>query len=131
MNKYLQILLVSFFIIGSGYVYQEFYRPQDVGGVEPTGNVVEIDMKVLKNQWKWDPSTITVTAGDKVRLNIYNEDDYDHGFAIDRFGVNRRLFPERFTRVEFNASVAGIFNFSCSVQCGQGHYEQVGTLIVE
>ena len=131
MNKYLEILLISVFIIGSGYVYQEFYRPEHVGGIAPTGNIVQIDMRVLKNQWKWDPDLITVKAGDKVRLYIYNEDPYDHGFAIDRFGVNKRLFPERTTLVEFNASVAGRFNFSCSVQCGTGHYDQVGTMIVE
>lgn len=131
MNKYFQIFVISLFVLASGYAYQEFYRPKDVGGVSSTGNTIVFEMRVLKNQWKWDPSEIHVKAGDKVRLEIFNEDEYDHGFAIDTLGVNRRLFPERTTVVEFNASVPGKFAFSCSVQCGAGHYDQVGLLFVE
>ncbi len=66
-----------------------------------------------------------------VRLHIYNEDSYDHGFAIEAFGINKRLFPRRQTDIEFIASRAGSFQFYCSVPCGEGHYEQVGTLFVE
>lgn len=131
MNKYLSLFLVAVFLLGSGFVYRTFYRPKEVGGARPTGNVLEINMRVLENQWKWDPDEIHARAGDKVRLNIFNEDTYDHGFAIDVFGVNRRLFPKRTTFVEFNVPLAGKFNFYCSVPCGAGHYRQIGTLIVE
>lgn len=130
-NKYFIIAIISALIIASGYIYREFYRPQGVGGVAPTGNIVEIHMRVLKDQWKWDPNIIRVKAGDTVKLHIYNEDTYDHGFAIDKYGVNKRLFPERETYIEFDANVPGEFRFSCSVQCGAGHYDQIGTLIVE
>jgi len=131
MNKYLQIFLISFGILLSGYVYQEFYRPESIGGVDPTGNTVEVSMRVLRNQWVWEPAEIHVKAGDKLRLQIFNEDSYDHGFAIDRFGVNKRLFPKRTTLIEFNANVPGQFIFSCSVQCGDGHYDQTGVLFIE
>lgn len=131
MNKYISLLIFAVFLLGSGFVYREFYRPAGIGGVAPTGRVVEMDMRVLKNKWTWDPSVLRVRAGDKVVLHIMNEDDYDHGFAVDVFGVNRRLFPERETTVEFNVPLAGKFNFYCSVPCGEGHYDQVGTIIVE
>lgn len=131
MNKYVRLLLFAVLLLGSGYVYREFYRPAGVGGVAPTGRVVEINMRVVKNTWRWDPPVIYAQAGDKVVLHITNEDTYDHGFAIDVFGVNRRLFPERTTTVEFNVPLEGRFNFYCSVPCGEGHYDQVGTIIVE
>ena len=130
MNKYLALSLFAVVLLGSGYVYQEFYRPKDVGGVSSSGRTADIQMRVAKNQWQFEPNVIRVQPGDHVRLHIYNEDSYDHGFAIDIIGVNRRLFPERTTVVEFNASLAGTFPFYCSVPCGDGHYDQVGTLIV-
>lgn len=130
MNKYLSLSLFAVILLGSGFVYQEFYRPAEVGGVPPSGTTVEIDMRVLKDQWLFEPSEIRVDPGDKVRLNIYNEDKYDHGFAIDVFGVNRRLFPKRTTVIEFNASLRGRINFYCSVPCGDGHYDQRGVIIV-
>lgn len=130
MNKYLNLVVFSVFLLLSGYVYQQFYRPANIGGFKSTGEVVEIHMRVIQNKWKWDPDTIRVNPGDKVILHILNEDTYDHGFAIDVLGVNRRLFPKSTTVIEFTPSLPGKFNFYCSVPCGQGHYEQIGKLIV-
>lgn len=130
LNKYLGILIIGVIIMTTGFVYQQFYRPANIGGFKSTGKIVEINMRVIKNSWKWDPDTIAVNPGDKVKLHISNEDTYDHGFAIDVFGVNRRLFPLSTTSIEFTPSIPGKFNFYCSVPCGQGHYDQVGTLIV-
>lgn len=129
-NKYLQLFLFSVVLMGSGFVYEKFYQPEGIGGVPASGKTVEIHMRVLKDQWLWEPGALRVGAGDKVRLFIFNEDSYDHGFAIDIFGVNRRLFPERETILEFNASVPGVHNFYCSVPCGDGHYDQIGKIFV-
>jgi len=130
MNKYLSLSLFAVILFSSGFIYQKFYRPAEVGGVPSSGNTVEIDMRILKDQWLFEPGEIRVDPGDRVRLNIYNEDSYDHGFAIDVFGVNRRLFPKRTTVIEFNASLRGKINFYCSVPCGDGHYDQRGVIIV-
>ncbi len=129
-NKYFKLLTFAVLLFFSGYIYAEFYRPLDIKQAMPTGNTVEINMRVIKDQWKWDPGTIKAKPGDKVRLIIYNEDDYDHGFALDIYGINRRLFPKKTTVVEFVASNEGKFNFYCSVPCGDGHYTQIGFLIV-
>lgn len=129
-NKYLQLFLFGTVLMASGFVYQEFYRPEGIGGVPSTGRTVEMSMRILKDQWLFEPAELRINAGDKVRLSIFNEDDYDHGFAIDIFGVNRRLFPKRVTILEFSASVPGRHNFYCSVPCGDGHYDQIGTIIV-
>jgi heme/copper-type cytochrome/quinol oxidase subunit 2 len=130
MNKYLSLLIFGTLLMVSGFVYQQFYRPANVGGANSTGKVVEIQMRVLKDQWKWDPDTIRVNPGDKVKLSIYNEDSYDHGFAIDVLGINKRIFPKSTAEIEFTPQVSGTFNYYCSVPCGKGHYDQIGTLIV-
>ena len=130
MNKFVQLLIFAVFLIASGVVYQNYYRPLGIGAIKASGIVVEIEMRAKENQWVWEPAEIKVKAGDLVRLKIFNEDSYDHGFAIEAFGVNKRLFPRRETVVEFVASRTGDFAFYCSVPCGQGHYEQIGALFV-
>ena len=131
MNKFVKLLIFAVFLISSGVVYQNFYRPPGVGPVAATGHVIEIAMRAKENSWKWEPEEIKIKAGDLVKLKIFNEDNYDHGFAVEAFGINKRLFPRRETNIEFIASRAGSFQFYCSVPCGQGHYDQIGTLFVE
>lgn len=129
-NKYFKLFTFAVLLFFSGYIYANFYRPPEISRVEFTGNTIEIDMRVLKDKWKFEPGEIRARPGDKVRIKIYNEDDYDHGFSLDVFGINRRLFPKKITVIDFIASNEGKFNFYCSVPCGEGHYEQIGFLIV-
>ena len=90
--------------------------------------IKEFDMTA--KQWEFAPSTITVTEGDTVRLNIKNL-DITHGFSIFEFGVNERLEPGTTTTVEFTADKKGEYIFFCSVPCGKGHSGMKGKLIVE
>jgi len=129
-NKFVRLLIFGIFLFVTGIIYQNYYRPPSLNPVPESGRVVEIDMRVLENQWSWEPAVITIEPGDRVILNIFNEDTYDHGFALEVFGVNRRLFPKRTTRIEFVASKEGEFAFYCSVPCGDGHYKQTGRFLV-
>ncbi len=130
MNKFISMTLFAVFLIASGIVYQNFYRPSAVAPVKASGNTIEVNMRVLENQWKWSPDIIQAKVGDRVVLKIFNEDSYDHGFALEQFGINKRIFPKRETVIEFIASKIGAFSFYCSVPCGQGHYQQTGIFIV-
>lgn len=131
-NKFYKLLFFGVFLVTSGIVYQKYYRPVEIAPIARNDRPpVEINMRVIENTWKWDPAEIRVKAGDLVRLKITNEDPFDHGFAIEAFGINRRLFAKRETLVEFLASKTGSFGFYCSVPCGEGHYRQTGLLFVE
>ena len=130
-NKFYKLLFFGIFLVSSGIIYQKFYRPIEIAPVEASGRTVEISMRVIENNWTWDPAEIRVKAGDLVKLKITNEDPFDHGFAVEAFGINRRLFARRETLVEFLASKTGTFAFYCSVPCGEGHYRQTGLLFVE
>jgi|SRR3989344_187238 len=131
MNKFAQLLIFAVFLIASGVVYQNYYRPPGIGPIKASGRVIEIEIRAKENRWIWEPADIRVKAGDLVKLHLFNEDTYDHGFAIEAFGINKRLFPRRQTDIEFIASRTGSFQFYCSVPCGEGHYEQIGSLFVE
>ena len=129
-NKFTKIAVLAGFMLVTGVIYQKFYRPPEIAPVPESGNVVEISMRVKENEWAWDPAEIKVAPGDRVILKIFNEDSYDHGFALEVFGINKRLFPKRETVIEFVASKVGDFSFYCSVPCGEGHYRQTGKFVV-
>ncbi|MEK7630873.1 MAG: cupredoxin domain-containing protein [Patescibacteria group bacterium] len=130
-NKYIIFLLFGALLIGSGIVYEKYYRPKDVGAVAWDGvTVLERNMISLADKWRFEPNTLETKRGAKVILHIYNQDIYDHGIGIDNFAVNERLFPKSTTTVTFIASEKGEFQFYCSVACGDGHYDQIGKLIV-
>ncbi len=92
-----------------------------------TDNVKEIS--ITARQWKFDPDPIIVNKGDNVKLNIKSI-DVTHGFSLPDFGINSKLNPGQTTMVEFTADKTGTFTFFCSVQCGEGHSNMKGTLIV-
>ena len=90
--------------------------------------VVEIDMTA--KQWEFEPGTVTVKEGQKVKLNIKSV-DVTHGFALPDFGVSQRLEPGKTEIVEFTADKKGTYTFFCNVACGSGHQSMKGTLVVE
>lgn len=129
MNKNIIILLVVIVIIAGSFFYRTIFLAGEICTAEQ-GEDVEINVVSRENQWAFDPPNIKINKCDKVTLNIFNEDDYDHGFAIDVFGVNKRLSPNSTTTIKFVASKAGEFLSYCSVPCGEGHFSHKGTISV-
>ncbi|MBS3116950.1 cupredoxin domain-containing protein [Candidatus Woesearchaeota archaeon] len=101
--------------------------------VKETANTAVSSVKefnVVATQWKFDPGTIKVKQGDKVKLMIKSE-DVPHGFRLADFDISERLNPGETVNVEFTADKKGTFNFFCSVPCGAGHGTMKGQLVVE
>lgn len=136
MNKYITIGIALVLIVAFGVAFRTFSDTE--GKPVETGAVKEITLTALEDQWKFDPEDIEVNQGDKVVLTIVNQDDYDHGIAIDAFGVSQRIPARGTIRVEFVATQPGEFPFYCSVPCGdgevdghaRGHFDQTGKLRV-
>ena len=137
MNKYFIIIIVVVLLIAGGAVYQEFVIPESERGIE-TGAVKEFTIIAKKNTWRFIPEELNVVQGDRIILTIINEDDYDHGFAIDAFGVSQRLPANRTIKVEFVVTKPGDFPYYCSVPCGEGivdgvkrgHFDTIGKVHV-
>ncbi len=93
-----------------------------------TGQTKEFNLSA-KN-WQFDPSTITVNQGDKVRL-IITSVDVAHSFMLKDFNLNVKLEPKETQTVEFIADKTGSFQFRCGIPCGDGHRDMIGTFIVK
>src|SRR5579872_3596473 len=88
------------------------------------------EFKMTANNYEFDPSTITVKNGEKVRLFI-TAIDRDHGIKIQGYDINQVLKKGSTATIEFTADKAGTFEFKCSVYCGMGHRKMKGKLVVE
>ena len=93
-----------------------------------TGKVKEF--KITAKQFAFEPSTIEVNKGDKVRL-IVTSTDVPHGIAIKEYGINERLDVGKPVTIEFTADKQGSFTAFCSVFCGSGHGNMKGKIIVK
>lgn len=96
--------------------------------VAATGVVKEFT--ITAQQFAYSPNSITVKAGDTVKLHLTTA-DVTHGFSLPEFNVSATLTPGKTTDVEFVADSAGTYTYSCNLVCGAGHAGMKGTLIVQ
>lgn len=81
----------------------------------------------------WDPQTVVVPLGKKVRLVVHNNQDrslpglvrsgqplLEHGLGIEAYGIDVTVRPGETQVVEFMADKAGEFPIECTVWCGTG-----------
>ncbi|KKQ23713.1 MAG: cytochrome c oxidase subunit II [Candidatus Roizmanbacteria bacterium GW2011_GWC2_37_13] len=136
MKNYLLIgLLVATLGVGGLYIFNQnrSVTSQEANSTEvissPASSVSVKEFTLTAKQWAFDPATITVKQGDKVRLKITSL-DVTHGFSLPDFNVKVDLNPNAETVVEFTADKTGEFTFFCSVVCGTGHNDMKGKLIV-
>lgn len=142
MNKYIIIGIVLVALIGGGFIFSSqsdrFVCTPELGADK------EFTIVSRKDEWRFDPEEITVSQCDRISLTIVNEDDYDHGFAIDAFGISQKMPASETIEVDFVASKGGTFPFYCSVSCGsgdvttgpyagttRGHFDHIGEFFVK
>ncbi len=87
-------------------------------------------IEVTAKRFAFDPATIEVTEGERVRLLVKSADGV-HGFQIKKFKVNK-LIPRggEPVGIDFIASAPGTYEILCSEECGEGHDAMQGTLVV-
>jgi cytochrome c oxidase subunit 2 len=87
-------------------------------------------IEVVASKFRFEPSRIEVTEGERVKLVVKSADGV-HGVEIKKFKVNKRVprGGEPIT-IEFVAATAGEFPIMCSEYCGDGHEDMKGVLVV-
>ena len=99
---------------------------------DPTDTEPKV-IEVVARRFAFEPSTIEVTEGERVRLLVRSADG-PHGVEIKQFkvkkGVPRAKPGDEPVTIEFVAATAGSFPILCSEYCGTGHNDMKGTLVV-
>ena len=150
MNKYIILGIVMVVIVAGGAIYSS---KTDIDNcTEGMGTERNITVTSKKLEWRFEPEEITVEKCDRVSLKVMNEDNFDHGVAIDALGISQRLPAMGTIDINFVASKSGEFPFYCSVSCSdskstgnlpegkvqagpytglfRGHFEHIGKFIV-
>jgi len=89
----------------------------------------KVEYMVLMDNFKFEPSVITVKKGSEVTINA-KAVDVTHGLSIPAYNINLTVPVGETVSTTFTADKEGTFPFRCSVYCGAGHSEMTGTLIV-
>jgi cytochrome c oxidase subunit II len=92
------------------------------------------EFTVIARRFDFEPSTIEVVEGDRVRLLVRSADG-PHGVEIKAFRVKKavpRAKPgDAPITIDFVATKPGEFPILCSEYCGSGHEDMTGTLVVK
>ena len=118
---------VTFLILAAASVSTRALRQDAAPSAEPK------TFDVVARRFAFEPVTIEVTQGDRVRLLVRSADG-PHGVEIKTFKVKKavpRAKPgDEPVVIEFVASEVGKFPILCSEYCGNGHKDMTGTLVV-
>jgi len=79
------------------------------------------EVQIIASKYRFEPSTIQVTAGESVRL-VVRSTDGTHGLSIPKLKIDVRV-PKTGdpVTVEFTAPPPGQYQIACSEFCGIGH----------
>src|SRR3989338_4177040 len=100
------------------------------GANMPVGDASAKEFVITARKYSFEPSTIEVNKGDRVRLTLKNADGA-HGIGISEFGVDLKAGEGEEKTVEFTADKEGTFSFNCNTYCGSGHIDMAGKLVVK
>ncbi|NLF05757.1 MAG: multicopper oxidase domain-containing protein, partial [Actinomycetales bacterium] len=89
------------------------------GGVAATGNVVEIEVEA--RDMRFDPSTVTVDAGDELVLIVTNVDSTVHDLVLDSGATTGRIAPGATSRID-----VGVVGRQMDGWCSIAGHRQMG-----
>lgn len=124
MNKYVILIIVLALIVAGGIIYRGTIQDESDKGID-TGIVKEFTVTAKKNEWRFVPEEFEVNQGDTIKMTAVNEDDYDHGIAIEAAGVSQKMPANSTVIFQFKVTKAGDYPFYCSVPCGEGEVNGV------
>lgn len=87
-------------------------------------------IKMTAELWKFTPNVVTVKQGEKVTLEVTGVSG-THGLAIPELGINETIIQGKTVTIDVPTDKTGTFDFRCSIQCGSGHSEMTGKIVIE
>ena len=127
MNKIILIIVIILIVIVGGYFLlggsvQMPIELRDFGPVIPepgqeTPVATEVkEITVIGTEFAFSPFSITVLAGEKVKLTFKNNGQAPHNLAIKELGISTKTIGGGQTdTIAFTAPASGIFTFFCSI----------------
>ena len=100
--------------------------PAPNAAIPPAGRIIQVTTEF----WKFTPNIITAKQGERVTLQVTGISG-THGFSVPALGINQPIFPGQTVAIPLPTDTAGTFDLACSIQCGSGHNDMKGQIIIE
>ena len=114
-GKYYLLILLSIFII----FVAGCKAASNTGSVASTPSTDVKEFNTVIKNYRYNPEVINVNFGDRVRINIKNNDRITHGISLPVFGVNTGVSPGQTTTIQFVANQRGNPETFCSTDHGE------------
>ena len=98
----------------------------DARQTAPQGRVIAVTAEL----WKFTPNVIQAKKDEIVTLQVTGVSG-THGFSVPDLGINETIFIGKTVNIYLPTDRAGTFDFSCSIQCGSGHNDMKGQIVIE
>ncbi len=95
----------------------------------PAATPLTVSYNLTAKKWLFDPNTITVKKGQKVKLTIKPLEMGEFTFSVSGLGVEKKISGE--TTIELTTDKIGTYKFLCSSCQGWLKDTMQGTLVVE
>jgi len=119
VGLYTNQLMMVVQIVKEPLIPEEGIAPSIVKPKPPSAEEKEIAVDAF--EYEFNPSSLTVTKGDRIKITIRNTGTVTHSFVIDEFNVSSgNIGPGESTVVEFTVDKSGTFTYYCSIP---GHRE--------
>ena len=137
---FIVILVIVIVIVGGYFIFKGGYQAPSQKGAPgqittpppeapPAGEVTPPlpgaparEITVIGTEFSFNPSSISVFAGERVKINFRNEGATPHNFVIAELGVGTNTIGGGQTdAIEFTAPSSGKLTFYCSVS---GHRQR-------
>ena len=112
------------------------YHKEKYDSLPLSGKLVDgiREIEVKAYQFRWDPDTIVVKKGEKIRF-IVESMDLPHGFEIEGISIpgwnqDKSINKGEKAVIELAAAEAGTWDIVCTAYCGPGHGDMKGKYIV-
>jgi len=118
-NKMKKSILFSLgILIVVGFIFFGGDKTQTTGNTIGVDGFVEVTTTI--RGFQYNPDTITLKEGSKVRLTVKNKDNVLHAFNLKQFGITGSIQPGSTKTVEFTATKTnGQAVYTCSQQHGE------------
>lgn len=129
MNKTILIVAVAFIAVVGAYSLLKGNSPTQTQTQTqisnltptPTPETTVKEITVIGKEFSFSPASITLKAGEKIKLTFQNNGGYPHNLVIEGLGISTKTIASGKTDViEFTAPGLGTYNIFCSVP---GHKE--------
>ena len=91
----------------------------NTGSVASTPSTDVKEFNTVIQNYRYNPESINVNFGDRVRINIKNNDGVTHGISLPVFGVQEFVRPGQTTTIQFTANQRGNPETFCSTDHGE------------